>query len=254
MFDLSGKTALITGSSRGIGRAIAETMAAAGARVVITSRKADACTAVADGLKSAGHEAMAVPCNVSQREDVERLVDETLGTWKRIDILVCNAATNPVFGWMSKVDDDAFDKIMRTNVRANMWLCRLILPQMAERGSGSVVLVGSIAGVLGTRGIGTYGLSKAADAQLARNLAVEWGAYGIRANAIAPGLIRTDFARALWEDEDISSRVQERTPLARVGEPRDVAGVALFLASDASRYMTGQTLLVDGGLSIADPF
>lgn len=252
IFDLTGKVALITGSSRGIGKAIAEAMAAAGAKVVISSRKAEACNAVAAELRGRGLQAIAVPCNVSSKEELQRLVDATMREWGRIDILVGNAATNPVFGPMSQVPDSAFDKVMGTNVRSNFWLCNMVIPQMAERRDGAVILVASIAGIKGNTTIGTYGISKAAEMQLARNLALEWGPHNVRVNAIAPGVIRTDFARALWEDDDRRKRLEAATPLRRIGEPEDVAGLAVFLASSAGTFITGQSIVADGGRTIAE--
>jgi NAD(P)-dependent dehydrogenase (short-subunit alcohol dehydrogenase family) len=251
-FDLVGKVALITGSSRGIGRAIAASMAEAGARVVISSRKREACDAVAGELRGRGHQAIAVSCNVSSKEELQRLVDATLKEWGRIDILVGNAATNPVYGPMSQVPDSAFDKVMGTNVRSNFWLCNMVIPQMAERRDGAVILVASIAGIKGNTTIGTYGISKAAEMQLARNLALEWGPHNIRVNAIAPGVIRTDFARALWEEEGRRKRLEEATPLRRIGEPEDIAGLAVFLASSAGSFITGQSIVADGGRTIAE--
>lgn len=247
LFDLSGKVALITGSTKGIGRAIAEQMARCGARVVISSRKADACKQVAGELVAAGFEALAVPCHVGRKEDLQRLVDTTLAHWGRIDVLVCNAATNPVYGPTREMTDEAWDKIMETNVKGTFWLCNRVLPGMAERGGGSVILLSSIAGLRGNTTIGTYGVSKAAEAALARNLAAEWGPDGIRVNAIAPGLVRTDFARALLDDPERLRRAAEKTPLRRIGEPIDIAGLAVFLAAPASAYITGQVIVADGG-------
>lgn len=252
MFDLTGKVALITGSSRGIGKAIAEAMAEAGARVVISSRKADACMAVADDLNKRGLAAIAVPCNVSAKEELQHLVDTTMKEWGRVDILVGNAATNPVYGPLAQVPDSAFDKVMGTNVRSNFWLCNMVIPQMAERKDGAVVLIASIAGLKGNTTIGTYGISKAAEMQLARNLALEWGPHNIRVNAIAPGVIRTDFARALWEEDERRKRLEAATPLRRIGEPRDIAGLAVFLASSAGSFITGQSIVADGGRTIAE--
>ena len=251
LFDLSGKVALITGSSRGIGRSIAEEMARAGARVVVSSRKADACEAVCREIQAQGHQAMAVPCHVGKKEELMALVDETLAAWGRIDILVCNAATNPVYGPMSAMTDDAWDKILDTNVKSTFWLCNRVLPGMADNGGGSVIIMSSIAGIRGNNVIGTYGVSKAAEAALARNLALEWGPRGVRVNSIAPGLVRTDFARALIDDPERRRRAEDQTPLRRIGEPVDIAGVALFLASPASAYITGQTLVADGGETIS---
>lgn len=247
MFDLSGKTALITGSSRGIGRAMAERMAEQGAHVVISSRKADACQSVAEALRTRGLAASAQPCHVGRREEVEAMAAAVQAQQGGIDILVGNAATNPHYGAMGTLTDEAFDKTMDTNVKSLIWLANAVLPGMAEAGGGSVILLSSILGIEGTSTMGTYGLTKAAVAQLARNIAVEWGPRGIRANALAPGLIQTDMAEALWADDSLRHRVESGTPLRRIGQPDDVAGVALFLASAASAYVTGQTLVIDGG-------
>ena len=251
LFDMTGKVALITGSTKGIGRSIAEEMARSGARVVISSRKADACEEVAKELQAAGYEALAIPCHVGKKADLQNLVDKTLEAWGRIDVLVCNAATNPVYGPTSELTDEAWDKIMETNVKGTFWLCNMVLPQMAERGEGAVVLLSSIAGIRGNTVIGTYGVSKAAEAALARNLAVEWGPHGIRVNSIAPGLVKTDFAKALWEDPVRVKRAEDKTPLRRIGDPVDIAGIALFLSTPASAYVTGQVIVADGGETIS---
>jgi len=251
MFDLTGKVAIVTGSTRGIGRAIAEAFCEAGAKVVISSRKPEACEAVAEEMKAKGHDVIAVPCHVGRVEQLQALVDTTLQTWGRIDVLVCNAATNPVYGPMHEVSEDAFDKVMSTNLKSVFLLCNMVVPGMAERGGGSVILISSIAGIRGNPVIGVYGISKAAEAGLARNLAVEWGPKGVRANAIAPGLIATDFAKALTDDPVRKQRAEQQTPLRRIGDPRDIAGVALFLATDASAYVTGQTIVADGGETIS---
>lgn len=250
MFDLSGKVAIVTGSTKGIGKAIAVAYARAGARVVISSRKADMCTAVVEEIIAEGHEALALPCHVGDRDQLQALVDETVKAWGGVDILVCNAATNPIYGPMVDASDEAFDKIMQTNVRSVFQLCNLVCPMMAERGDGSVIVISSIAGLRGNEVIGLYGVSKAAEAGLVRNLAVEWGPKGIRANAISPGLVKTDFARALWEDPVRLERAEKQTPLRRIGEPEDIAGVAVFLASKASAYVTGQNIVADGGETI----
>ncbi|HMB78403.1 MAG TPA: SDR family oxidoreductase [Kiloniellaceae bacterium] len=250
LFDVKGKVAMVTGSSRGIGRAIAETFAHAGARVVISSRKASACREVAEALCAAGHEALALPCHVGKRDELDALVDGCLQTWGQIDVLVCNAATNPVLGPLAEVDDAAYAKVMDTNLRNVLWLCNRVCPDMAARGRGSVILISSIAALRASRGLGLYGISKAAELALTRSLAAEWGAKGIRVNAIAPGLVKTDFARALWEDPERLEKAQQRTPLRRIGNPEDIAGVALFLASSAAAFITGQTLVVDGGESV----
>lgn len=251
LFSLKGKVAIVTGSSRGIGRATAEMFAAAGARVVVSSRTAEACEPVADAIRKAGGEALVVPCHIGKKEDLQNLVDETLKAWGQIDTLVCNAAINPTYGPMSDLTDEAFDKIMGTNVRSTFQLCNMVLPGMAEAGGGTVVILSSIAAIRGNAVIGAYGISKAAEASLARNLAVEWGPKNIRVNALAPGLIKTDFARALWEDPVRLKRAENQTPLRRIGDPIDIAGTALFLASDAAAYMTGQTIVADGGETIS---
>ncbi|MEJ0044956.1 MAG: SDR family oxidoreductase [Rhodospirillales bacterium] len=243
MFSLAGKVALITGSTKGIGKSIAEQMAKAGAKVVISSRKADVCDAVQKEFAAAGHTAIALPCNIANKNEVEALVAATMKQWGRIDILVCNAATNPVYGPMASASDDAFDKIMGTNIKSNFWLSNLVIPQMAERKDGVVIIVSSIAALKGNTVIGLYGVSKAADAGLVRNLAVEWGPHNIRVNAIAPGLVRTDFARALWEDEKARKAREATTPLRRLGEPDDIGGIAVMLASRAGNFITGQMIV-----------
>ncbi len=251
LFDLSGKVAVITGSSRGIGRAIALQMAAHGARVVVSSRKAEACQKVVDEIGAAGGEAIALPASISDKAALQALVDGTVAKWGGIDILVCNAAINPYFGPSAGIPDEAFDKIMASNIKSNHWLANMVLPGMAARGGGAVVIVSSVGGMIGSNLIGAYCISKAADMQLARNLAVEWGAKNIRVNCIAPGLIRTDFARALWENPDILKTATGRYPLQRIGEPDEIAGAAVFLASAAGQFMTGQTLVIDGGGTVS---
>src|SRR2546425_10531139 len=241
LFDLTGKVAVITGSTKGIGRAIAEALARAGAKVVISSRKAEKCEEVASQIRSEGLAATAIPCHIGKREDLEHLVAETKKQYGQIDILVCNAAVNPHYGPMSTLPDEAFTKVIDSNVRSNLWLCNLVLPEMAERKDGSVIIVSSIGGLKGSLNLGIYAISKAADMQLARNLAVEWGPRNIRVNCIAPGLVRTDFARALWENPEVLASTQAATPLRRIGEPEDIAGAAVFLASRAGSWITGQT-------------
>jgi NAD(P)-dependent dehydrogenase (short-subunit alcohol dehydrogenase family) len=251
LFDLTGKVALITGSSKGIGRAIAEAMAAFGAKVVVSSRKAAACEEVRDAIVAKGGQAIVVPCNIGSKEELLRLVDETKKAYGAIDILVCNAAVNPHFGPSQEIPDSAFDKVMASNVRSNHWLCQMAIPGMAERGSGVVIIVSSIGGLRGSGHLGAYSISKAADMQMARNLAVEWGPRNVRVNCIAPGLVRTDFARALWEDPTIYANTVRTYPLRRIGEPPEIAGAAVFLASAAGSFTTGQTIVVDGGATIA---
>lgn len=247
LFDLSGKVAVVTGSSRGIGRAIAERMAEHGAKVVVSSRKLDACEEVVKAIKAQGGEAIALACNISRKEDLQKLVDDTVSHWGGIDVLVCNAAVNPYYGPSLNMPDDAYDKVMNNNVRSNFWLCNMTLPQMAQRGGGSVIIISSIAGLLGSTTLGVYGLSKAADMALARNLCAEWGPKNIRANCIAPGLVRTDFAKALWDDPKIYEQTVKLYPLRRIGEPDEIAGAAVFLAGPSGSFMTGQTLVIDGG-------
>ena len=250
-FDLAGKVAVVTGSSRGIGRASAELLARMGAKVVVSSRKADACEAVADGIRKEGGDAHVIACNISRREEVEALINGTVKHYGQIDILVCNAAVNPYYGPLLDITDEAFDKIMGANIKSNVWLCNLAMPKMAERGGGSVVIISSIGGLRGSTVIGAYGISKAADFSLARSLAGEWGPKNVRVNCIAPGLVKTDFARALWEDQDNLKRRTATTPLRRIGEPHEIAGAVVYLASDASTFMTGQTIVIDGGVTTA---
>ncbi|HEX8655050.1 MAG TPA: SDR family oxidoreductase [Allosphingosinicella sp.] len=251
LFDLSGKVAVITGSSRGIGRAIAEAMADHGAKVVVSSRKAEACQEVADAINAKQPEAaIVVPASISSKDALQNLVDETRRQLGRIDILVCNAASNPYYGPMGGISDDQFRKILDNNVIANHWLIQMVAPEMIARKEGSIVIVSSIGGLKGSPVIGAYNISKAADFQLARNLAQEFGPHQVRVNCIAPGLIRTDFARALWENPETLKAVTMHTPLQRIGEPEEIAGAAVFLASRASTYVTGQAIVVDGGSTI----
>lgn len=252
LFRLEGKVAIVTGSSRGIGRAIAEAYAAAGARVVISSRKQEACEEVADAINGAhgAGRAIAVAASLSDKAALEALVGETRRRFGRIDILVCNAATNPYYGPMSGIDDAQFRKIFENNVLANHWLVTMVAPEMIDRRDGAIIVVSSIGGMMGSETIGAYNVSKAADLQLVRNLALELGRHNVRANAIAPGVIRTDFARALWEDAQAEAELQRLTPLGRIGEPEEVAGAAVFLASKAGAYVNGQAIVVDGGATV----
>jgi NAD(P)-dependent dehydrogenase (short-subunit alcohol dehydrogenase family) len=253
LFDLTGKVALVTGSTKGIGEAIARRLAEHGANVVVSSRKADACAKVADDInRQCGREAaVPIPCNINYKEQLQNLVAQTRTQWGKIDVLVCNAALNPYFGPQMNIPDEAFDKIMGANVRSNHWLCQLVLPEMVERKDGSIVIVSSIGGMKGSAVLGTYCISKAADFQLARNIAVEYGPHNVRANCIAPGLIKTDFARALWENPNILEYSTSGTPLRRIGQPDEIAGAAVFLASQAGTFMTGQVIVIDGGATIA---
>ncbi|HUQ74258.1 MAG TPA: SDR family oxidoreductase [Burkholderiales bacterium] len=248
LFGLSGKVALVTGSTRGIGKSIAQELARAGARVCVSSRKADACEQVRREFEQEGLEVLAQPCNVSRKEELQGLVDATRAKWQRIDIVVANAASNPYYGPLTGISDDAFDKIIDNNVKSVLWLAGMTLPQMSD--GGSFTLVGSIGGLLANTVIGAYGISKAAGHHLVRNLAAEWGPKNVRVNAIAPGLVKTEFARALWEDDKRRTERIEATPLRRLGEPRDIGGIAVFLASDAAAFITGQCIVADGGVSI----
>lgn len=249
LFDLTGKSAIITGSTKGIGKAIAHRLAEHGANVVISSRKADACEAVAEEINGlVGRKAaIAIACNIAAKEALQNLVDETQRAFGRIDILCCNAASNPYFGPMSGMNDDQFNKILQNNIVSNHWLIQMVAPQMRERKDGSIILISSIGGLRGTPVLGAYAISKAADMQLTRNLAAEFGADNVRVNTIAPGLIQTDFARALWENPAILKTATERTPLARIGQPDEIAGMAVFLASKAGAFTTAQTFVIDGG-------
>ena len=248
MFDLSGRVALVTGATRGIGKSIAEELARAGARVALCSRKAEACESARKDLQAQGFEVLALPCNVSRKDELQALVDATRAKWGRIDIVVANAASNPHFGPLTDISDDAFDKIFTNNVKSILWLAAMTLPGMKD--GGSFIVVGSIGGLLANTVIGAYGVSKAADHHLVRNLAAEWGPKKVRVNAIAPGLVKTEFARALWEDEKRAAERVSNTPLRRLGEPRDIGGIAVFLASDAAAFITGQVIVADGGVTI----
>ena len=252
LFDLTGKVAIVTGSSRGIGLAIAAALAEHGCKVAISSRKQDACDEVAHAINAqhGDQRAIAVAANISSKEDLQNLVDETRKAFGKIDVLVCNAASNPYYGPMAGISDDQFRKILDNNVIANHWLISMVAPEMLERGEGSIIIVSSIGGLTSSTMIGAYNISKAADFQLARNLAAEFGPKGVRVNCIAPGLVKTDFARALWENPDTLKLVTKGTPLRRIGEPHEIAGAAVYLASPASTFMTGQTMIVDGGSTI----
>ena len=253
-FSLAGKVAIVTGSSRGIGRAIAVQMAQAGAKVIVSSRKAESCQEVAEEIRAAGGEAEVIACNVSEKSQVEGLVDETIERLGCVDILVANAAANPVYGPMAEAPDAAIDKILDTNLKSHLWMAHHAFPRMVDRPGASMVIISSITGLFGNKNLGVYGISKAADFQVARNLAVEWGSKGIRVNCIAPGLVKTDFARALWENPKAVQYVNHMTPLGRMGDPDDIGGVAVFLASPAAAFITGQTIVADGGAMVRDFF
>jgi len=251
LFDLTGKVAVITGSTKGIGKSIAEQMANHGATVVVSSRKEDACEAVKNEInekvKGGAGSAIAIPCNIGHKEQLQMLVDETRRQLGKIDILVCNAAVNPFFGSMADIPDSAFERIMDSNIKSNHWLCQMVIPEMVARRDGVITIVSSIGGLNGSATLGAYCISKAADMQMARNIAAEYGVHNVRANTIAPGLIKTNFARALWENPEILKQATAGSKLQRIGEPEEIGGVAVMLASKAGCFITGQTLIVDGG-------
>ena len=256
LFDLTGKVAIVTGSSRGIGRAIAEGLAAHGAKVVISSRNLEPCQEVAAAINAehgAGR-AIAITATISSKQALQELVDQSVAAFGPVDILVCNAASNPYYGPMGGISDDQFRKIFDNNVLANNWLINMVAPSMLERGNGSIIVISSVGGVTSSKNIGAYNISKAADLQLVRNLAAEFGPHGVRVNAICPGLIKTDFAKALWDNPEILKAVTSIAALQRIGEPHEIAGAAVFLASDAASFVTGQGLLVDGGTTFGAGF
>ncbi len=252
LFDMTGQTAVITGSSRGIGKAIAHRMAEHGANVVVSSRKIDACEAAVAEINSAvGREAaIARACNISSKDDLSALVDAAMSKWGQIDALVCNAASNPYYGPLAEIGDEQFEKILHNNIVSNHWLIQLVAPQMKARKDGSITVVSSIGGLKASTVIGAYNISKAADLQLVRNYAAELGPDNIRVNAICPGLIKTDFARALWENPDTLKMATAQSTLRRIGEPDEIAGMAVFLATRAGAFTSGQGMVIDGGATI----
>ena len=249
-FSLKDQVAIVTGSTKGIGFSIAEHMAQMGAKVVISSRKGDVCEEKAAEINASGREAIAIPCNISRKEECEALVAKTIEKWGRLDSFVANAAVNPVYGPLETLPDEAFDKVMVSNVQSAIWFANLAMPHIAEQGGGSFTIISSIGGLKGSNTLGMYGISKSADFGVARALAVEWGPKNIRVNAIAPGLVVTDFARALWENAELRADREKRTPLRRIGEPREIGGIAAFLASSAASFITGQVIVADGGTTI----
>ncbi|ALE15776.1 3-oxoacyl-[acyl-carrier protein] reductase [Altererythrobacter epoxidivorans] len=252
LFDLTGKVAIVTGSSKGIGKAIAEELAAQGARVVISSRKQEVCDEVAAAINAEHGEgsAIAIAASISDKAQLADLFARSREQLGPVDILVCNAATNPYYGSMDGIEDDQFRKVLDNNILSNHWLIQLALPDMRERKDGAIIVISSIGGLRGSPTIGAYNVSKAADFQLVRNYAVENGQHGVRVNAIAPGLVKTDFARALWENPKALEMTEARLPMRRIGEPRDIAGAAVYLASPAAKWTTGQMVVVDGGATI----
>ena len=250
LFDLKGKTAIITGSSRGIGKAIAIRMAQYGAKVMISSRKIDACNTVVEEIKALGGEAYAQECNIASKEALQNLCNVSYEKLGKVDILVLNAASNPYYGPLAKITDEAFDKIMNNNVKSNLWLSNMVLPKMAETGGGKAIVISSIAGIKGSDVLGAYSISKTADLGLVRSLAVEWGPKNITVNALCPGIIKTDFAKALWDNPEILESVEKNAPLKRIGTPDEVAGAAILLASSSGGFITGQKIVMDGGVTI----
>lgn len=252
LFDLTGKVAIVTGSSRGIGKAIAEELASHGAKVVISSRKQEACEEVAAAINAEHGEgsAIAIAASISDKPQLEDLFARTKEALGPVDILVCNAASNPYYGSMDGIEDEQFRKVLDNNILSNHWLMQLALPDMRKKEDGAIIVISSIGGLRGSTTIGAYNVSKAADFQLVRNYAVENGQHGVRVNAIAPGLVKTDFAKALWENPEARQRVEGQLPMRRIGEPRDIAGAAVFLSSPAAKWMTGQMVVVDGGATI----
>ncbi len=252
LFDLTGKVAIVTGSSRGIGRAIAQHLAEHGASVVISSRKQEACDEVASEINEAcgAQRCIAIAASISDKAQLTDLFERTKAQLGPVDILVCNAASNPYYGSMDGIEDEQFRKVLDNNILSNHWLMQLALPDMRARKDGAIVVISSIGGLRGSPTIGAYSVSKAADFQLVRNYAVENGQHGIRVNAIAPGLVKTDFARALWENPKALEATEARLPMRRIGEPDDIAGAAVYLSSPAAKWTTGQMVVVDGGATI----
>ena len=248
LFDLTGKVALLTGASKGMGLAMATALADHGATVVISARKQDQLDAAAEEINARGKgTAHAVSCNVGYKDQLQALVDQTHEKAGKIDIVIGNAGVNPYYGKTSEIPDDAYEKTMQANVQSNLWLAQMVAPDMVEKGNGSMAFTSSIGAFKPSVMLGTYGMSKLALIGLVRNLAAEFGPKGLRFNAICPGLVKTDFARELWDNPEVETRIKNEIPLRRLGEPEDFTGLAVFLASDASRYMTGQALTVCGG-------
>ena len=252
LFNLKNKSILITGSSRGIGKSIANHCAIHGANVIISSRKMDACETTANEINNSIGKEVAFPisANISDDKQLELLVKNTMDKLGKIDVLICNAATNPFMGSMIDMPMEKFDKVMNNNIKSNQLLCNLVLPDMVARKDGCIIIISSIGGLKGSQMLGAYNLSKAADIMMVKNIAAEFGRHNIRANSIAPGLIKTDFAKALWENPDILKSVLTNTPMQRIGEPDEVAGVAVMLASKAGEYINGETIVVDGGTTV----
>jgi dehydrogenase/reductase SDR family member 4 len=251
LFDLRGKVAIITGSSRGLGLASAIGMAEHGAKVVISGRKSEACEAAAAQIRAAGGEAIAVPCNIGRKDELQRLVDATITQWERVDIVMANAAIHPWIGSVLDLKEETLNKFMQVNVQSHIWLAQMTVPGMLERGYGRFIVVASIVGLLGDPVTGTYGLTKAADMQFVRNMATEFASRGIAANCIAPGTFKTEMARSQWENDALVKWYTERNPSKRFGEVHEIAGLAVLLASPSGGYINGQTIAADGGHTIS---
>ena len=250
-FNLKNKVAVITGSSRGIGKAIAIRFSELGAKVIVSSRKIDACEHVVKEIINTGGSANAFECNISNKNSCKELIDFAKKKYGKIDILVCNAASNPYYGDLADIPDESFEKIMNNNVKSNLWLCKNVIPYLKKNKSGSIIIVSSIAGLQGVKNLGAYSISKTADIGLIRSLAVELGKYNITVNGLCPGIIKTDFAKALWENPDILKEVESYAPLKRIGNTDEVAGAAVLLASKPGAFITGQVITMDGGITIA---
>ncbi len=248
-FSLAGKTAIITGASKGIGKAIAQILGKAGANVVISSRNQEALDEVAAELMKEGIMAIGIAANAGKTSDLTNLVDKTVAAFGGVDIIVNNAATNPVFGALETVDERAIDKIMDVNLKGPFLLAKAAFPELQKRG-GSIINISSVEGVTPSQGLGMYSVSKAALIMLTKSMAVEWGRHNIRVNAICPGLIQTKFSEALWTNEKIMKMMMQKVPLGRMGQPEEMAGLALFLASDAGAYCTGGVYVADGGFLV----
>ena len=251
LFSLKNKAVVITGSSRGIGKGMAKRFAEFGAKLIISSRKINACKEVESEIIKKGGIAFSKECNISKKNQCEDLIDFCVEKFGKIDVLVCNAASNPYYGDLAKIPDELFDKIMNNNVKSNLWLCKKAIPFLKKRDSSSIIIVSSIAGLQGVKNLGAYSISKTADIGLIRSLAVELGKFNININGLCPGIIKTDFARELWENPDILKDVEGQAPLGRIGTVDEVIGAAILLASNAGSFITGQVITMDGGVTIA---
>lgn len=249
-FDLTGKVAVVTGASKGIGEAIARGLGEFGATVVVSSRRLEAVESVAEQLRASGIQASAFAAHMGDMEQARALVDAVVARHGGLDIIVNNAATNPVFGPMMNADESVFQKIMAVNVQGPLELCKRAVPVMRSRGGGSIVNIASVGGLNPERMLGLYSVSKSALISLTKVMAKEWGGMGIRANAICPGLIKTKFSQALWQNEQVLKQALAMAPISRIGMPQDLAGLAVFLASDAAAYCTGGVFVADGGLTV----